>query len=634
MERAVWIVHGDAQARAALARMAGLPAHAGGPELGAFAAAPAPGAIVLHVPLSCSEALAFAHTASARHPRARWLLAADPGVDPGWLHAAFAGLRFAPLPWPLQREALQRALQRALAGDAPPLAARRRRDALASRFARTLGDLAIPERVQDASGHLAVTGERGTGKLLLARTLHALWDAAEGEGRASFVLLSGEPSTTALQLETRLGAAAAVADRLVVCIEDPAALSGALQRELASWIELGVPGCPLDPTRLLWVLLRPESFGAVAPLEGPLAELCEAPALRIPPLRERPGAALQLAEQWLREWSAARGDPARTLAPSAQAAIAADPWPGNARELEAALRRAVTTPGGPIEAEALELVVAPPASAAAVQSALDQLPRAGDARDFDSVIEELDAARSDEAAGVEEAALGLAPERRTGSAELVDALLDTGPAAESPERAQAAPPATREPTPPAVPAPDLRAFARAAARELAPALDALRSRTSDPAALIVARRLARLEQFADLDAETRARTEVAPLLAGLLAERRDELTAKRVLVLRELESDDTHAHGNEPALRFAFAAVLDTLLEAAPPRTDLYVSARATLSAGARPIVRAELRLRSARTPDVALDLALARDLLTRLGATLALETDATETRATIDLPR
>jgi hypothetical protein len=80
--------------------------------------------------------------------------------------------------------------------------------------------------------------------------------------------------------------------------------------------------------------------------------------------------------------------------------------------------------------------------------------------------------------------------------------------------------------------------------------------------------------------------------------------------------------------------VLDTLLEAAPPRTDLYVSARATLAASSAPIVRAELRLRSARTPDVALDLALARDLLTRLGATLALETDASETRATIDLAR
>jgi DNA-binding NtrC family response regulator len=633
VERAVWIVHGDAQARAALARMAGLPAQAGGLELSAFASAPTPGAIVLHVPLSCSEALAFAHTASARHPRAHWLLAADPAVDPGWLHAAFAGLRFARLPWPLQREALQRALQRALAGDAPPLAARRRRDALAARFARTLGDVAIPERVQDASGHLAVTGERGTGKLLLARTLHALWDAAEGEGRASFVLLAGEPGATAPQLESRLGAATAAADRLVVCVEDPAAFPGALQRELASWIELGVPGCPLDPTRLLWILLRPESFGAAAPLEGPLAELCEAPALRIPPLRERPGAALQLAEQWLRDWSAARGEPVRALAPSARAAIAADPWPGNARELEAALRRAAATPGGPIEAEALELVVAP-AAAAAVQSALDQLPRAGDARDFDSVIEELDAARADEAAGVEEAARHAAPERRTGSAEVVDALLDTAPAAHSPERAQAASPASREPTPPAAPGPDLRAFARAAARELAPALDALRARTSDPAALLVARRLARLEQFADLDAETRARTEVAPLLAALLAERRDELTAKRVLVLRELESDDTHAYGNEAALRFAFSAVLDTLLEAAPPRTDLYVSARATLSAGARPIVRAELRLRSARTPDVALDLALARDLLTRLGATLALETDATETRATIDLAR
>jgi len=672
LERAVWIVHGDAQARIALARMAGTAALSGPPRLEAFPPAPSPGAVVLHVPVAANEALDFAHSTAARHPHAQWLLIADPGLDAGWLHAAFAGLRFEQLAWPPQPAALQRAARRALAGGVPTLAARRQRDALVARFARTLGDLAIPEPVLDASGHLAISAERGAGKLLLARTLHALWDTAEDEGRAGFVLLAGDASATAAQLEARIAEAAERAERLVVCVEDPAAFAPALQRELASWVELAAPGAAIDPTRLLWVFLRPEAFGAVAPLDGALAELCESPALRIPPLRERAGAALRLAEQWLREWYAAKDEPPRALADSAREAIAADPWPGNARELEAALRRAVAAAGdAPIEADALGLTSGAwrgelPGSA---RGALDEMPGAGTAREFDSVIDELgatrefdsvidelDAARAAEAAGEDyettraAARSGAAPDVReepeAARIEPPPAPVPSAAAAPAPRAEHTAdpilpaaglpdtaltPPVTA-PVPTAAPA-DLRAFARAAARELAPALDALRARASDPAAALVARRLARLEQFAALEADATPRSEVAPLLAALLAELRDELLAKRLLVLRELESDDTQVAANDPALRFVFSAVLDTLLEAAPHRTDLYVSARPTTTGG-HALVRVELRLRNARPPEIALDLALARDLLTRLGATLTLETTGTESRVTIDLLR
>jgi hypothetical protein len=710
LQQAVWIVHGDARAQAALVRMAGPFARGGPPRLAAFSPSPSPAAIVLHVPLAAAEALAFAHAASAAHPRAHWLLAAEPGLDPGWLRDAFAGLPLTLLGWPIQPAPLQRALRVALAGDAPPVAARLRLDVLSARLARTLGDLALPDLLHDASGHLCVIGERGTGKLLLARTLHAVWDAEPGEGRAGFALVSVSSGDAISQLPAQLrGNGGTGSDpnptptlRWVVCVEDPAAAAPHLQRELASWVELGVPGAPIDPTRLLWLFLRPESFGASAPLEDTLAELCETPALRIPPLRERPGAALRSAEQWLREWSAANRVPARELSDAAREAIDGDPWPGNTRELEAALRRAVASPASaPLEPEALGLARSPlpaPSASEAEHAALTELPRTGDAREFDSVIEELDAARADEAAGADfETRRDTQPRsgRHSRSAEVVDALLDLSPpasvagvtaaaAAQPPEpeasrsnsfdallRAapaeeagesvavsdaalaelsldsprtiplaeasganETATAAAASAPPPAQPGPDLRAFARAAARELAPALELLRARANDPAATIAARRLARLEQFASLDADPSAHTEVAPLLAALLAERRDELLARRILVLRELESADTLARGNEPALRFAFAAVLDTLLEAAPPRTDLYVSARATSTGGARPILRAELRLRSAKPPEVALDLALARDLVTRLGATLSLITDDAESRATLDLPR
>ncbi len=633
MERAVWIVHGDAQARTALARAAGLPAFSGPPRQDAFPPSPTPGVVVLHVPHAANETLAFAHAAAARHPRAHWLLAADPGLDASWLNAAFAGLRATLLGWPVQPAALQQAIRSALAGGAPSVAARRQRDALVARFARTLGDLAIPEPVLDASGHLAITGERGTGKLLLARTLHALWATAEDEAGAGFVLLAGDPGAASAPLEARLAQAAERAERLVVCVEDPAAFAPALQREIAGWVELGAPGAALDPLRALWVFLRPESFGAVAPLEGALAELCESPALRIPPLREREGAALRLAEQWLREWYAAKDELPRPLAEAARAAIAADPWPGNARELEAALRRAVATPGmAPIEAEALGLAV-PHELPEAERAAVEALPRAGDAREFHSVIEELDAARSAESASEDYATRRDDASQETVPVESVAAPPAHGAPAESPPSAPSREVALGGQTPKGHDGADLRAFARSAARELAPALEALRARPDEPAAARLARRLARLEQFGGLEVAADARTEVAPLLAALLAERRAELLAKRLLVLRELESDDTHANAAEPVLRFALAALLDALLEAAPQRSDLYASARPTTSAG-QPVVRAELRLRRAKIPSDALDLTLARDVLTRLGARLTVDPTDTETRISVELPR
>jgi DNA-binding NtrC family response regulator len=695
LERAVWIVHADAQARAALARMAGMPALTGAPRLEAFPPAPAPGAVLLHVPLAANDALAFAHAAAARHPRAHWLLLVDPGLDPHWVMAAFAGLRSTLLIAPAQPAALQQSLRRALAGGAPGIGARRQRDALVARFARTLGDLAIPEPVLDASGHLAITGERGTGKLLLARTLHALWDGDEGE-RAAFVLLAGDSNASAAQLEAQLAEAAERAERLAVCVEHPAQFTPAVQRELASWVELGPPGAPLDPTRLLWIFLRSEAFGTSAPLDETLAEICEVPALRIPPLREREGAALALAEQWLRQWYAAKNREPRALANEAQDAIARDPWPGNARELEAALRRAVMTPGEePIAAHGLGLsslgdetrgglsddALASESDAFAEEGeafarerdaefeALDEASaRAalGEAREFATVSEELEETRGSEASEQRRAQLAarariasqyparpaqasaparvLAPARATpASAEIRAAIpapaqsrpagvpisREPSRASREPSRAEApagtpaiahefaVPPLAPSLARPAPPRPDLRAFAEATARDLVPALQALRKSDDALGTNRLARRIARLEQFAALDPTAKARSEVAPLLGALLEERREELLAKRLLVLRELEAEATPVHGSEAALRFALGALLDALIEAAPERGDLYVAARPG-SAG----VRVELRLHGGGAlGEDALDLMLAREVLAGLGARLRSET-------------
>jgi two-component system response regulator FlrC len=63
--------------------------------------------------------------------------------------------------------------------------------------------------------------------------------------------------------------------------------------------------------------------------------------LRLPPLRERPGDILALAEFFGRKYAAANGMPERPLSTLARQRLLSHRWPGNVRELENAMHRAV-----------------------------------------------------------------------------------------------------------------------------------------------------------------------------------------------------------------------------------------------------------------------------------------------------
>ncbi len=63
--------------------------------------------------------------------------------------------------------------------------------------------------------------------------------------------------------------------------------------------------------------------------------------LRLPPLRERPGDILALAEHFGRKYAAANGMPERPLSTQARQRLLSHRWPGNVRELENAMHRAV-----------------------------------------------------------------------------------------------------------------------------------------------------------------------------------------------------------------------------------------------------------------------------------------------------
>jgi two-component system NtrC family response regulator len=63
--------------------------------------------------------------------------------------------------------------------------------------------------------------------------------------------------------------------------------------------------------------------------------------IRLPPLRERGGDSLLLAQFFLTRFSQQYGRPIRGLAPDAKAVIGSYGWPGNVRELQSQMRRAV-----------------------------------------------------------------------------------------------------------------------------------------------------------------------------------------------------------------------------------------------------------------------------------------------------
>jgi two-component system, NtrC family, response regulator AtoC len=98
--------------------------------------------------------------------------------------------------------------------------------------------------------------------------------------------------------------------------------------------------------------------------------------IRVPPLRERPSDVPLLVAAFLRQIAARQGRPVPDLDPRAVAALAAHDYPGNVRELQHALERAVALArGGPIRAEHLPAdMVAADAPAGAARPADPLLP--------------------------------------------------------------------------------------------------------------------------------------------------------------------------------------------------------------------------------------------------------------------
>ena len=613
----LWIVHDDARIRTTLCRWSGGdPAWSGSlADAAALAdAAESPDVVVLGVGYDPDAALETAGRIAAAHPMARWVVIAG-APAPVDLAARLADLPVQLLGWPVPPSDFRRAL----AEPAPPPAgslrdSRSRRDALVRQSARSFGDLDLPFPILRRDEPFLIRGEPGTGRLLLARVVHSLSarptrfvhivvDAVSGLDPISARLdaLGGEPAT--------------------LCVEGPDLLTRAAALELRGWIELGPPHPSVRPGSLRWIGLV--GAGESSEIGSALGAL----EVTLPPLRERPGVAESFATAWLADWSERHDQPLRTLGDSARKLLAADAWPGNLRELEETLQRAVRR-GGTGDLEASDLgwrTGAALGAPAAVPGAAKDLPQA-------------------------------APHASPGPPPVTPA-----PAPAPAPRREGAPEEAVVARPAGIPVP---ALARALSHELGNPMVSLRTflqllpeRYDDPTfrddfRFQVERDLERVEErlhrladfggLGDPEGAPPAQVDVCALVEELLNARRDSINARSLLVLRELEDERPNALGHPERLRFAFAALLDGALEAAPNGADLYVACRHhPRGLGDRPAMRILVRFHTDRAvaglageDPIELGPLLAKDVIEGLGGRMSFDsTEADERVLLVDLP-
>jgi len=232
------------------------------------------------------------------------------------------------------------------------------------------------EKVAPTGATVLVLGESGTGKELLARAVHRLSRRSDkpfvaincaaipdtlleselfGYEKGAF---TGANKRTMGKLECANGGTVFL-DEIG---EMPASLQAKLLRVLQERTIERVGGRELVPLDLRIVCATNRNLDeriAAGSFRDDLYYRISEVTVRVPPLRERPGDCLLLAQFLLRDMGERYSRPTRILAPDAARALQAHRWPGNVRELENRIKGAVIMGEGAV-VTAAELGLADP----------------------------------------------------------------------------------------------------------------------------------------------------------------------------------------------------------------------------------------------------------------------------------
>jgi two-component system, NtrC family, response regulator len=220
------------------------------------------------------------------------------------------------------------------------------------------------EKIASVDVTTLLLGESGTGKEVFARAIHALSPRADGR----FVAINCAAIPEAL-LESELfghekGAFTGahkqtqgkveLADKGTLLLDEIGDMPAPLQAKLLRFLQErtiervgGRKEIPVDVRVICATNQDLQQLIAEGRFREDLYYRISEVTIRIPPLRERPGCRIVLAQHFLQHCAATMNRKLRGLSEDAMAAIEAYAWPGNVRELENRLKGAVAVSDGP-----------------------------------------------------------------------------------------------------------------------------------------------------------------------------------------------------------------------------------------------------------------------------------------------
>src|SRR5437016_2991237 len=231
----------------------------------------------------------------------------------------------------------------------------------------------LAQQIAGSDASVMITGESGTGKEVLARYVHTRSNrakkpfisincAAIPEHLLESELFGHEKGAFTGALARRIGKFEEASGGTLL-LDEISEMDGRLQAKLLRALqerEIDRVGGSKPVKVDIRVIATSNRDLVQAAREGTFREdllyRLNVVNLRLPPLRERPGDVVALAEHFARKYAAANGVPDRPIAERARQRLAAHRWPGNVRELENAMHRAVLLSTGPeIEEFAIRL---------------------------------------------------------------------------------------------------------------------------------------------------------------------------------------------------------------------------------------------------------------------------------------
>src|ERR1700743_1981688 len=218
--------------------------------------------------------------------------------------------------------------------------------------------LKLAEQVAPSDVSILITGESGTGKEVMARYIHthskrsgrpfiSVNCAAIPENLLESELFGHEKGSFTGALARRIGKFEE-ANGGTLLLDEISEMDARLQAKLLRAIqerEIDRVGGSKPVKVDIRILATSNRDLTQAVRQGTFREdllyRLNVVNLRIPPLRERPGDILALAEHFARQHAAANAMPERPLSTLARQRLVSHRWPGTVRELENAMRRAV-----------------------------------------------------------------------------------------------------------------------------------------------------------------------------------------------------------------------------------------------------------------------------------------------------